>query len=84
MLGMIESSGISDPVSRNHLHIAQTSANLLMFLSNDMLDYAQIEQGKLRLCYEEFNVHESCKELIDMMQFKASTKRISLLLKDSF
>lgn len=39
MLGMIEHSGL-DQKARGHLTIAKTSADLLLFLSNDMLDYA--------------------------------------------
>ena len=62
--------------------MAKTSAELIMFLANDMLDYSQIEAGKLRLTYEQFNVYDACKELVDLLKSKAESKGIRLMLQE--
>ena len=58
MLNLLE--GNINESSRSYLEVAKTSADLLLFLANDMLDYAQIEAGKLKLTYEGFDVGSVC------------------------
>lgn len=65
---------------KHYLQIAKSSADLLLFLSNDILDYAQIESGKLRLSFYAFNFYKTCKEVIELMQFKASSKNLNIVL----
>lgn len=42
---------------KNYLQVAKSSADLLLYLSNDLLDYSQIEAGRLKLTYEYFDVY---------------------------
>ena len=60
--------------------MAKTSADLLLFLSNDLLDYSQIEAGRLKLTFESFNVYDTCAELIEMLKYKTESKDVQLLL----
>ena len=62
--------------------VAKTSADLLLYLSNDLLDYAQIEAGRLKLSYEEFNVYDSCLSLVELLRYKAENKGLKILLSD--
>jgi signal transduction histidine kinase len=78
MLTMIE-GGINQEF-KNYLDIAKTSADLLLYLANDMLDYAQIEAGKLKLHFEKFYPLKIIEELVELMRFKAISKGISLSL----
>ena len=59
------------PEYSEYLEIAKSSADLLLFLANDMLDYAQLEAGKLRLTYSIFNVNSTLHNLISLLNFKA-------------
>ena len=59
MLGL----ALDDPfLSKNtakYLKVAYKSADLVLSLSNDMLDYSQIEKGTFRLTFGVFNCIES-------------------------
>ena len=85
--GLISMLSILEPTiseeMKHYLQVAKSSADLLLFLSNDFLDYAQIEAGKLRLTYERFSVYKSCLELVDMLRYKAESKGIKLLLSSN-
>ena len=43
-----------------------------------MLDYAQLEVGKLRLTYSVFDINSTLKNLVSLLNFKASLKNIQL------
>ena len=60
------------------IKVAKSSADLLLFLANDMMDLAQIEAGKLRLVFESFNVVEVLEEIVYLLGFKAQNKGIQL------
>lgn len=48
-----------------------SSAKILNFLVNDILDYAQISAGKFRKQYLQFNLKECVDEIVLILQFKA-------------
>ena len=78
MLSIIETN--LDESHKYYLNIARASADLLLFLANDMLDYAQIEAGKLKLQFANFNIKSTCSDLVDLLKFKAQSKNIDLKL----
>ena len=47
-----------DHLERGKL-IQTSSANLMKFLIQDLLDYSQIEAGKFRKNYKRFNIKEA-------------------------
>ena len=66
-----------------YLIVAKSSANLLLFLSNDLLDYSQIEAGRLKLTFEQFDVYNSCFSLVELLRNKAESKGLKLLLSET-
>lgn len=56
------------------------SANLLMHIVNDVLDFSKIESGKLELNIEEVNLYKLTNHVIDLFRHQAEKKKIELSL----
>lgn len=56
------------------------SANLLMHIVNDVLDFSKIESGKLELNLEEVNLFKLTNHVIDLFKHQAEKKKIELTL----
>lgn len=56
------------------------SANLLMHIVNDVLDFSKIESGKLELNLEEVNLYKLTNHVIDLFKCQAEKKNIELTL----
>lgn len=61
-----------------NIGILKFSAENLLSLINDILDFNKIEAGKLTLEYTEFNLRELIGQLVKAQAFKAEEKGISL------
>ena len=46
------------------LHIQESTANLMVFLVQDLLDYSQIRAGKFRKNIKEFNIRDAIEEVM--------------------
>jgi signal transduction histidine kinase len=57
------------------------SANNLLAIVNDILDYTKIEAGKISFENIEMNVYSLSKNIVHSLQISASDKGISLNLK---
>ena len=81
MLTLLENESQGKDLSKafkDYIKIAKSSSNLLLFLSNDILDYAQIESGQLRLAYSMFDPQQAINEIKQLMNFKAESKNINI------
>ena len=56
---------------KQSVKIQMSSEELMSFLVNNILDYAQISSGKFRKQYNVFNVKNCIEEVILVLQFKA-------------
>jgi PAS domain S-box-containing protein len=65
----------------NLVDIIYTSANNLLVVLNDILDLSKIEEGKLNIVSETFDIRDTFKRAVQVLQHKADEKGIQLSLK---
>jgi signal transduction histidine kinase/DNA-binding response OmpR family regulator len=70
-----------DQEQRDNISTIQTSADALLCIINDILDYSKIEAGKMKLEHIAFNLRECFEELADEMKQKAAEKQLFLQLR---
>lgn len=56
------------------------SANILLDLINDVLDFSKIESGKLQLDTEKTNLLKMAEEVVDLTKYEAHKKGLELIL----
>jgi len=56
------------------------SANALMAIINDILDYSRIESGKLKLETIDFSLRNNLEEICDLLAVKAQDKNVEFIL----
>jgi CheY-like chemotaxis protein len=56
------------------------SANLLMHIVNDVLDFSKIESGKLELNVEVINLYKLINHVIDLFKHQSDRKKLALTL----
>jgi signal transduction histidine kinase/CheY-like chemotaxis protein len=64
---------------RQYLEMVSASADRLLSLLNDILDYSQIEAGKLRLIPEDFDLFDLLECDLYILKLAAEHKKIDLL-----
>lgn len=70
-------------VQQQYMDSVSLSANTLLDLINDVLDYSKIEAGKLILNPESSNLIVLIEQIVDMIQFSAHKKDLEFILKTS-
>ena len=80
ILGMTEAALDTplDPEQREYLTTAKASAEVLLSVVNDILDYSKIEAGRLDLDCTEFHVRETVAESIKLLALSARQKGLDL------
>jgi signal transduction histidine kinase len=61
--------------------IQDSSANMMSFLVDDLLDFAQLNAGKFRKVIKLFNLKEAINEVVSIQKEKATMAGIKLLCK---
>jgi len=61
------------------LNVQESSANLMEFLVQDLLDYAQLKAGKFRKNINKFNVEEAIEQVCCIQRHKAQKQGIELI-----
>lgn len=79
MLGLLLNTKLSD-FQRRRVSIAQSSAESLLTLINDILDYSKIDAGKLELENLDFNLRGMLGEFAEGMAHLAQDKNLELIL----
>ncbi len=81
ILGMNElilREDVNDAV-REYAGNVRDAGNSLLDIINDILDFSKVEQGKLELMPEEYDIGELLKGVITMIRIKASEKNLKLI-----
>ena len=73
MTGLLLGTQLS-PEQREYAEIVSNSADTLLTVINDILDYSKIEAGKIDLEDIEFNVRNTIDTVVDMMSLRAEEK----------
>ena len=66
---------------RDYLNTASQSANDLLYIINDLLDFSKAEAGKLTIETIDFNLKKSVGEVVKILKTKANHKNINLKYK---
>ncbi len=77
MLDLISTSKLDDRQQR-FVSTAQKSAETLLSLINDILDFAKIEAGKLELEHAAFDLHSVIEDTVDVFGHRAAAKKLEL------
>ena len=72
-----------DDEQRNYLNVAKLSADSLLSLINDILDYSKIEAGKLEIDSIDFNLGISVGETMKTLSLRAHQKGLELAFEIS-
>ena len=80
ILGMIDLTLASElnPDQASQLKIAKEAGKSLIMVINDVLDFARIEAGQLRVRPEAFDVRQSIESIRKLMNVEAAKKNIEL------
>lgn len=65
---------------RDFVETIRISGDNLLTVINDILDYSKIEQGKLELEMQNFNLIEAAEEVLALMSSTAAKKHLELML----
>lgn len=71
---------ITTEVGKKFYQIAKNCANLMLFLVNDILDFAQTEEKKLVLNVERFKLKDLMEQCTNILTFSAELKGLKLLV----
>ena len=77
MTGLLMDTPLT-PEQRECAHIARGSAEALLTIINDILDYSKIEAGKMDLEIIDFDMRTALEEVLDLLTEKAYDKGLEL------
>jgi two-component system sensor histidine kinase RpfC len=82
VIGMADllSSEELPPPAREIAKTIHASADALLVLINDVLDISKIEEGRLSVKYEPFDLHALAHNVARMIEIQLKTKHVSLYL----
>jgi PAS domain S-box-containing protein len=80
VLGMTELALDTEltPAQREYISTAHSSAEVLLTIINDLLDYSKIEAGKLDLDLSDFSLRESLGDALKTLAVRAHQKNLEL------
>lgn len=79
MLGLLLESEL-DRRQKHYTRLAQSSAQSLLFLINDILDYSKMDANKLELENTDFNLREMLDDFSKSMGYLAQEKNLELVV----
>jgi len=79
MLSLVKKDALSAD-DREHIETAETSAQTLLKIINDILDISKLEAGNLTLEVQEFQPKEAAHQVVQSLSAEASRKSLTLNL----
>jgi two-component system, sensor histidine kinase and response regulator len=70
-----------NPEQREYLETVKLSADSLLTVINDILDYSKVEAGKLELDYTDFNLRDCLENTFKTLALRAQEKKLELLCR---
>lgn len=67
-----------NPQQKKHVMTYQKAGESLLVIINDILDLTKVESGELKLEDVDFDLHELCQDVIEVMSFRAHGKKLKL------
>ncbi len=77
MTGLLSDTSLSDE-QRHYAETVRSSAESLLQIINDILDYSKIEAGKLMIEEVEFDLPRSVADVVGLLSLPAKKKQIAL------
>jgi len=79
MLGLLLETSLNSE-QRHKATLARNSANSLLIIINDILDYSKTESGKLAIESINFNIVEELEEFLETISYKSKEKGLELTI----
>ena len=79
----LSNSTVPEEIKEKWLTPAIRCNYLLLSLVNDILDFSQMQAGKLRLVFEPRNIVKTAQESIELLQLQAAKKHLKLELQNN-
>jgi signal transduction histidine kinase/ActR/RegA family two-component response regulator len=77
MLQLLDSTALSE-AQRHDLQVARTSAEALLGVINDVLDFSKVEAGRLQLEHADFSLRRCVQDVVDILALSAREKGLRL------
>ncbi|KAL4472630.1 hypothetical protein ABPG74_018579 [Tetrahymena malaccensis] len=77
---LLQSDHISEALKQDYLQPAFFNNQLLYFIINDILDYAQISQNSFQLKFSTFELYPTLQECLNIFSYSAEFKGIQIFL----
>ncbi|EAR88385.2 ATPase, histidine kinase-, DNA gyrase B (macronuclear) [Tetrahymena thermophila SB210] len=77
---LLQSDHISEALKQDYLQPAFFNNQLLYFIINDILDYAQISQNSFQLKFSSFELYPTLQECLNIFSYSAEFKGIEIFL----
>lgn len=83
IIGIAHLLGENDPRQdqKENINVLQRSSDNLLTLLNDILDYNEIESGKVKAEFVDFELKQQVNQLFNLFKAKAQHKAIDLILE---
>nr|HQV31418.1 response regulator [Calditrichia bacterium] len=69
-----------DPAQASNVESLKYSAEYLMNVVNDILDYNSIESGEIKLVYEPISLHEILAHVVEVLKHQVNSEAVNLVL----
>jgi signal transduction histidine kinase len=79
-LQTVDHSTVEDPQEREMLSLMELSAKQLLVRINELLDFSQLQAGKLRIRHQSFDLHKVANDMAQQFKPELQTKNIALTL----